>query len=133
MLTPEELAAFERERRKSGYEINLEREKTYKDECIAGGRECLTPREAARLFDVSASTVRQAAREGKIRPVFTFTVGKGVPMYRLQDLVDYMADRAAPDPVVLADQREKGVTCFMPFGSPGGWLLIGDVTKGDSE
>ena len=101
-----------------------ERVQAYKVECTEAGRECLTPREAARLFGVDASTIRVASHAGKVRPVFDLTYGRALPFYRLGDLVEYFADRATADLGLLATMRANGHTCYMQSVSPGGWLLL---------
>ena len=103
---------------------NLVREAEYARACTAAGRECLTPREAARLFGVQAATVRTAASQGKVQPVFELSIGRGVPLYRLADLAAYFGDRSKPDPALLEAMRTNGVTCFWSVISPGGWLLL---------
>ena len=99
-------------------------EQEYARKCTEAGRECLTPREAAKLFRVDPSTVRTAAKDGRVRPVFELTIGRGVPLYRLSDLETYFSGRSVADPELLARMRENGVTCFWSVISPGGWLLL---------
>lgn len=108
------------------YEWNKRIEAEFAAECTKAGRECLTPREAAKLFGVSDSTIRQAARAEKIRPVFVLHLGKPMPMYRLSDLVEYFDGRYAPDEALLAKMRANGVGCFMQAVSPGGWLFLNE-------
>ena len=95
-------------------------------ECTEAGRECLTPREASKLFGVDTSTIRSAAVEGRVRPVFELTIGRGVPLYRLSDLQTYFAGRSEADPALLATMRKNGVTCYWSVISPGGWLLLSE-------
>ena len=57
--------------------VNRAREQEFKAECTAAGRECLTPREAAKLFGVGESTIREAARRGVIAPFFKLTLANG--------------------------------------------------------
>ena len=108
----------------------LERERAYARECTEAGRECLPPREAARLFGVDSSTIRAAKSAGHVAPVFELTAGGGpaVPFYRLGDLVEHFTrtGRAKADPALLAKMRENGHTCFMQSVAPGGWLLLSE-------
>ena len=106
------------------YQTHGKVERAYAVECTKAARECITPREAAKLFGVDPSTIRTAAKEGRVRPVFELTIGRGVPLYRLSDLQEYFAGRAEADPALLDAMRENGVTCFWPVISPGGWLLL---------
>lgn len=99
-------------------------EPAYARECSEAGRECIAAREAAKLFSIPAATIRTAQRDGRIHPVFELTIGRGVPLYRLSDLVTYFAGRAKPASELLATMRENGVTCFWSVISPGGWLLL---------
>ena len=90
-------------------------------ECTAAGRECLTPREAARLFGVGESTIREAARQGRIEPAIVLRLAKDTPMYRLSDLGDYFAGRNDADPAMLARMRKHGCGMATPTGN---WLIL---------
>ena len=104
------------------YRAERDRVAAFNAECSAAGRECLTPREAARLFGVGESTIREAARQGRIEPVFTLRLAKDTPMYKLSDLADYFAGRNVVDPELLAQMRENGCGMGTSFG--GGWLIL---------
>ena len=106
------------------YQAHREEERAYGLKCTEAGRECLTPREAGKLFGVDPSTIRTAAKEGRVRPVFELSIGRGVPLYRLSDLQAYFAGRSEADPELLDAMRANGVTCFWSEISPGGWLLL---------
>lgn len=108
---------------KTGFGHNARLEAEFRAECTSAGRECLSAREAAELFGCADVTIRQAAHQGRIEPVFSFLVGKKVPAYRLSDLEECL--RASPDPQKLAEMRAHGLGCWMTEVSPGGWLLLG--------
>ena len=110
----------------STYQSNRERERAYAAECAAAGRECLTPREAAKLFGVDPATIHMAKRAGHVAPVFELTYGRAIPFYRLSDLIEHFhrTSRAKPDPELLATMRRNGETCYLQVVSPGGWLLL---------
>ena len=90
--------------------------------CTANRFELLTPREGARLFGVRDATVRTAASEGKIHPVFKLAAVRDLPLYKLSDLEAYFAGRSKADPALLATMRENGITCYLK--GAGGWLLL---------
>ena len=106
------------------HKANRDREAKFNAEATAAGNECLTSREAARLFGVGDDTIRQAKMQRKIRPVFVLAVARDAPLYRLSDLEAYFADRSMPDPEILATMRENGIGCWMTSDSPGAWLLL---------
>ena len=106
----------------TAYQDNLERERAYARECIEAGRECLTARAAARLFGVHEGAIRVAKHDGRLRPAFVLAV-RDLPIFRLADLRDYFAGRAAPDPALLDTMRSHGPTCFIGSGG-GGWVLL---------
>ena len=85
------------------------KEADFNARATAAGNEVLTAPEAARLFDVAETTIRQAASAGKIAPEFTMALTRRkTPLYRLSVLVEYFAGRYAPDPDVLARMRANG-------------------------
>ena len=94
----------------------------YARKCTEAGLELLTPREAARLFGVHDATVRTAASQGKIRPVFRLAAVRDLPLYKLSDLETYFSGRSVADPALLAKMRDNGVTCYVK--GAGGWLLL---------
>ena len=110
----------------TAYQDNLERERAYRAECIAGGRECLTARDAARLFGVGENAIRVAKHDGRLRPVFVLAI-RELPIFSLADLRAYFEGRAEPDVEQLAAMREHGPTCCVMngdgFGGVG-WILL---------
>lgn len=101
---------------------NLVREAEYNRACTARGCELLTPRAAARLFGVRDATVRTAASQGAIHPVFKLTAVRDLPLYKLSDLSAYFAGRSEADPALLATMRANGIGCFVE--GAGSWLLL---------
>ena len=114
----------------TAYEDHLERERAYARECTEEGRECLTPREAARLFSVDPSTIRSAKAAGHVAPVFELVAGGGpaVPHYKLSDLIAHFerTGSAKADPALLATMRANGSTIWMSVVAPGGWLMLSE-------
>ena len=106
----------------TGYQDDLERERAYRAECVEAGRECLTAKDAARLFSVGETAIRVAKHDGRLRPAFVLAV-HNLPIFRLADMREYFAGRSEPDPALLDTMRSHGPTCFMPAGG-GGWLLL---------
>ena len=107
----------------TAYQDNLELERAYRAECVEAGRECLTARDATRLFGVGEAAIHVAKHDGRLRPVFVLAF-RDLPVFRLADLVEYFAGRTEPDPELLTRMRSHGPTCFMQTGSPGGWVLL---------
>ena len=105
-----------------------ERQRAFRAKCIADGRECLSPREGARLFGVDAATIRMAKSAGHVHPVFELTFGREVPFYRLGDLIAHFerTGSAKADPALLATMRENGTTIWMSVVAPGGWLMLSE-------
>lgn len=111
----------------TAYHPEEERVRAFRAECIEAGRECLPPREAARLFSVDPSTIRSAKSAGHVAPVFELVAGGGpaVPHYKLSDLIAHFKRTGSTkaDPELLATMRENGTTFW---ASPGGWLLLSE-------
>ena len=99
-------------------------EREYARKLSAAGLELLTPRDAARLFGVKDATVRTAASQGKIQPVFRLATVRDLPLYKLSDLERYFTGRSVADPVLLAQMRQNGISCYVE--GAGGWLLLSE-------
>ena len=101
---------------------NLVREAEYARALHGGGRELLTPREAARLFGVHDATIP----DGRIAGARCARVRAGgcsrPAAYKLRDLQAYFAPRSEADPALLEADRANGVTCYVE--GAGGWLLL---------
>lgn len=101
-------------------------QREYRAQCIALGNECLTARDATRLFGVGETAIREAKRDGRLRPVFTLAI-RNLPIFSLADLRSYFAGRAEPDPELLTRMRSHGPTCYVSnsdgFGGAG-WVLL---------
>lgn len=105
----------------TAYQDNLERERVYRAECVEAGRECLTARDAARLFGVGENTIRVAKHGGRLLPVFVLAF-RNLPIFSLVDMRAYFAGRAEPDPELLARMRVHGPTCYVK--GDGAWVLL---------
>ena len=105
----------------SVYQEHRKLEKRYRAECIAAGRECLTARDAARLFGVNEVALRVAKHDKRLVPVFALAY-RDLPLFRLADLRAYLS--LEPDPELLATMRSHGLTCSVR--ESGGWLLLSE-------
>ena len=112
-------------------DIRQQRENEFKQECIDGGRELISAREASRLFNAKIEVFRQALHKGRLRPMYTLRTGKDVHMYWLQTVTEYFAGRRNPDPEILKQMRANGVTLAIgnesdlsPATHYVGWLIL---------
>ena len=101
------------------YQEHLKLERRYRAECIEGGRECLTARDAARLFGVNEVALRVAKHDKRLVPVFALAY-RDLPLFQLKDVQAYLS--LEPDPKLLATMRSHGLTCSVH--GAGGWLLL---------
>ena len=102
---------------RSFYDAENERHEAAKRQAIEYRMERLTTSGAESIYGVSADTIHQAHRHGRIDPaqVLTDTGGKRHNLWRPEDVVE-LWDRQA-DPNALAAAREKGFVI-------NGWLIL---------
>ena len=105
----------------SVYQEHRKLEKRFKSECIEAGRECLTARDAARLFGMNEVALRVAKHDKRLVPVFALAY-RDLPLFRLADVRAYLSRE--PDEKLLATMRSHGLTCSVH--GAGGWLLLSE-------